>query len=377
MGKNSNSPAAAAVADQKADRSLLSMPAEFVAPISDLEAGVCQIFSDVMRVSPIGMDDDFYDLGGDSLMGEQISMEVLRTTGLEFPISMLFEAGTPRAIAAFLGAGAQRGDMIQKTTIFVVHGRGGYSSPRREFMAAISPNVRVSMFEFPGIRGDRPHPLSVRDTAKAYVDQIMEAQPEGPLHLASFCAGGLIALDMADQLASRGRPLDRIVLIDPSAPRRVVHQDKARRDLAANPGSLTAKATYILRTGRLPGGHAFLSPLLDWADLRVRALFALLTVRGFKRYKGDRHASQGLKNGPRAWLIASYRHAAPKPFSGQAIILASNERGNGFLDRNSIWESIVPNRQVVVLAASHHDVLNGSATEVASAMERALLSQGA
>lgn len=363
-------------ADSKADRSLLKLPLEYAAPQSELEHQICGIFSDVMRVSTIGVNDDFYDLGGDSLMGEQISMEILGVTGHVFPISMLFEAGTPKAIAAFLGDGSKNRADDQGTTIFVVHGRGGFSSPRREFMSAISSKVRLSMFEFPGIRGDQPHPLSIRETAKTYVRQIMETQPEGPIHLASFCAGGLIALDMADELAMLDRPLDRLVLIDPSIPKRVVRNDEARARLAINPDSLAAKTNFALRTGRLPGGHPFLSPLLNWIDLRIRAFAALPLVRSQNRRNGERYANQGLKDGPRAWLIASYRHADPKPFRGLAIILASNERADGFLDRRSIWEKLLPNRQVIVLAAGHHDVLNGASGEVASAMERGSLSQG-
>ncbi len=358
----------------KADRSLLKLPLEYAAPQSDLEHQICGIFSDVMRVSMIGVNDDFYDLGGDSLMGEQISMEILRVTGKVFPISTLFEAGTPKSIAMFLGDDRKDRVVDQTTTIFVVHGRGGFSSPRREFMSAISGKVRLLMFEFPGIRGDKPHPLSIRETAKAYVRQIIEIQPEGPINLASFCAGGLIALDMADELALLGRPLGRLALIDPSIPRRVIRHDEAHARMATNPESLTAKANYILRTGRLPGGHPFLSPLLNWVDLRIRAFAALPLVRSQNRRKGERYANQGLKDAPRAWLIASYRHAEPKPFAGLAIILASAERASGFLDRNSIWERLLPNRQVIVLAAGHHDVLNGASGEVASAMEHGLLS---
>ncbi|HSF64302.1 MAG TPA: alpha/beta fold hydrolase, partial [Paracoccaceae bacterium] len=186
-------------------RDSLRLRTPYVVPASGLESQVADVFCRILGVTPVGACDDFYDLGGDSLLGEQISMELLAVTGRVFPISGLFEAGTPRAIAAVLSGAAPAAATPGRETFFIVHGRGGYTVPRPEFMAALTSGARVVMFELPGIRGDAPHPRTIRDVARAYVDRIEADLPQGPVRLAAFCTGGLIALEMAHLLADRGR----------------------------------------------------------------------------------------------------------------------------------------------------------------------------
>lgn len=352
-------------------RDSLRLRTPFAAPAPGLETQVAAVFAHILGVDPVGACDDFYDLGGDSLLGEQISMALLDQTGQVFPISGLFEAGTPRAIAAVLGGTAPAADPGRET-LFIVHGRGGYTVPRPEFMAGMTSGARVVMFEFPGIRGDVPHPRSIPEVAQAYVDRIMAEQPQGPVRLAAFCSGGIIALEMAHLLIRAGRPPATLVLLDPGTlgPHRLRH--RAETALARNPASIGARLTLLRAVGRIAPDRPFLEPLLlRYRALKNRAVMAwgVLVQSHFAR----RYGSEGLRIGPRAWLIAAYRHAWPDPLPMRAQIIASRRRAVDFQSPDGHWARWLPDRVVHVMVDRHADILAGTSAPVAAAMEALLL----
>ncbi|MDN2584287.1 alpha/beta fold hydrolase [Aquibium sp. ELW1220] len=359
--------------EKSIERETLKLRNSYEQPRAGLETQMADVFSRIMGVTPVGAEDDFYDLGGDSLLGEQISMEILRVTGKVFPISDLFENGTPRAVAAALsGATGETPTESARETFFIVHGRGGYTVPKPGFRAGITSGARVAMLELPGIRGDKPFPRTVADVAKAYVEHIEREQPEGPVRLAAFCTGSLIALEMAPRLKERGRNLETLVLLDPGMPDSLVDRHRSMVLLKESPADLRGRLILFSGTGRLSETFSFLEPL--W--LRVRAIKNLLDR--VKKRKGVprerlRYGNAGLKDWPRAWLVASYRHAWPRPFDTRCHILASRNRSAGYLDKNGVWQYLLPNRAVHILVERHHDILSGTSAHVAAAMETLLL----
>jgi thioesterase domain-containing protein len=335
-------------------RDLMRLPTTYAEPLNALETAICGAFSRVLRVSPIGRDDEFYDLGGDSLAGETLSMEIQAATGQVFPISSLFRHGTPAAIAQLLGGLVKPSDDKQ---YFIVHGRGGFTSLSPNFRSGLAPDRNVTMFELPGIRGDREPIWDIRKLAQVYVGQLMAAQPEGPIHLAAFCAGSFIALEMADILSAVGRPLDRIVLIDPLAPPEVKVRHLAELELAKNPGALTA-GQYFERTGRWRD-----DPTKDKAAVATKQ--KELAEHYLQRMKDDKvpfarkNKELGFADWPRAVLVAMYHTAWPKPFEGETFIIASKERAVDFVAPDSLWRRFAPSLRVALVSDMHREILTG------------------
>ncbi|MEL6771457.1 MAG: amino acid adenylation domain-containing protein [Bacteroidota bacterium] len=69
------------------------------APRSELESVLCDAWKEVLGVSAVGIHDNFFDLGGHSLMAMKIASEVRRAHGTELPIALLFEAPTVAQLA--------------------------------------------------------------------------------------------------------------------------------------------------------------------------------------------------------------------------------------------------------------------------------------
>lgn len=339
-------------------RASLGLPTPYVAPDGKLETEIARIFADVLGIDQIGADDDFFDIGGDSLVAETVSMEILQRTGRQFPISSFLDFGSPRKIAAALATAGERSIDIDKAApnsiaglsndaavapgagqharppIFIVHGRGGYTLPEAPFRQALAEGQKLRMFELPGIRGGRCYD-TIEEIAEVYVGQIAAEYPQGPILLASFCAGGLIALEMAARLAREGRPVKHIVLIDPP----------------------------VRRNGTL-GFGANVKPLHQDVWHRAKGAFHRLLPRSWrlryyelrwrKRGRG-RYSNLNLSPAARAKLYLAYLEYSPRPHSGPVTILTSAVRFTAVRDGLHVAK-ILPHRTVHLAFAHHGEV---------------------
>lgn len=354
-------------------RDALRLAYDFAPPETERERLVCGIFSDVMKVAPVGLDDDFYDLGGNSLMGEQISLMIQEKTGKDFAVSALFDYPTPRLISEFLQDG--KAEIAPNShPIFVVHGKGGYTAPRPEFYAGLSQGTKLVMFELPGIRTRTDYPRDIPAVAAAYVTQIMRDYPTGPVLLSAFCAGGLIAIEMMAQLKAAGREVPGLVLLDPSAPRRVLDRHRLQSKIETGNANTLDRLRHRLRyTPRTP--NAF-DRLRDRIERGLRLLATLDDARKASRKKQGafwKYRDAGFRILPRASLIVAYRFAWPAPYTGKVTIIASQQRAKALASETSVWQRFIPNRTVEVLSETHGDIGQANAGAVAARMEQLLL----
>jgi arthrofactin-type cyclic lipopeptide synthetase C len=85
-------------------RESLGLPVPFEPPEGDLETAIAEIFANVFGIDQVGANDEFFDLGGDSLLAEVLRMRLAEHTSHEIPLSSFLENDSPRRIAAFLTA---------------------------------------------------------------------------------------------------------------------------------------------------------------------------------------------------------------------------------------------------------------------------------
>uniref|UniRef100_UPI0012FB6AA8 non-ribosomal peptide synthase/polyketide synthase n=1 Tax=Nocardia crassostreae TaxID=53428 RepID=UPI0012FB6AA8 len=91
-------------ASGKLDRKALPAPRfevrEFRAPTTPIEEIVAQIFGEVLGIARVGVDDDFFELGGNSLIATQVATRLGTALDTRVPVRMLFEAATVAGLAA-------------------------------------------------------------------------------------------------------------------------------------------------------------------------------------------------------------------------------------------------------------------------------------
>lgn len=219
----------------KADRRALPAPEDhrhdgFVAPRTRTERLLAQIWQTALDLPSVGMDDDFFALGGDSLAAISIVIAIEQALGKRFPYSLLVERPTVRELAAALDdpvaepAWKPISEQLvalmtsgEKTPFFCVHPNSGsvlgFQALARE-LAGIRP---VYAFRAPGLSEDAPQ-LRVEDLAASYLEELLALQARGPYLLGGRCTGAFVAYEMALQLQSRGQHVALLVAIDATVP---------------------------------------------------------------------------------------------------------------------------------------------------------------
>jgi oxalate---CoA ligase len=181
---------------------------------------VAGIWSELLEQGDIGPEDDFFELGGDSLLAVWLMEEIAKRTGRDLPLSVLLEEATIRHLAGALDAegaqpGMSRGINVQGTRrpLFWIHGWAELLSMRNYFDA----DQPVFQIQDPLARRWQVKP-PLELTARRYVDELRRIRREGPYQLIGYSFGGLIAYEMARQLLGAGESVSFLGLLDTPAP---------------------------------------------------------------------------------------------------------------------------------------------------------------
>ncbi len=196
---------------------------EFVPPGDAVEEAIQSIWESLLGIDTIGVVDDFFDLGGDSLMAVELFALIEERFGIELPLGALARQPTIRGVAAQVArAGVDADDFAvivpirtggERNPLFCVHGGSGNVASFPRLARLLDPDQPFYGLQWPGLRyGDFPQTMAA--LAAHYVDKIRAVQPNGPYRLSGQCIGGLIAHEMARQLVEAGHAVDFVVLYD-------------------------------------------------------------------------------------------------------------------------------------------------------------------
>jgi thioesterase domain-containing protein/acyl carrier protein len=228
-------------ANRKVDREALPAPesgrtahqAVHAAPRDALEMQLVALWEELLPVRPIGIRDDFFELGGHSLLAVQLLARLHRRLGHNLPAAELLHHPTVETLAARLREGrapARRNALVTLAPgaappFFIVHPVGGevlcYVHLARE-VAPVRAVHGLQVPDRPG-RGDtggggRMTWDSIEEMAAHHLGQVRGVQPRGPYTLGGWSLGGVVAFEMARQLARDGERAEMVALIDSLAP---------------------------------------------------------------------------------------------------------------------------------------------------------------
>jgi amino acid adenylation domain-containing protein len=185
----------------------------YVAPRSTLEQHLAVVWSNLLGIERIGVQDDFFELGGSSLAATRLMARIRADHGQILPLALLFEARTVAALADVIARGHERSSWSpivpihprgRRHPLFCVHPGGGNVLGYQEFTAHLHPDQPVYGIQAYGVvEGQTPH-SSVRQMALQYIKAMREIQPAGPYYLGGESFGGIVAYEMACQLVQGG-----------------------------------------------------------------------------------------------------------------------------------------------------------------------------
>jgi len=193
-----------------------------VAPRNVLEEDLAQVWEEVLEVRPVGIRDNFFDLGGYSLLAVRVFAEIARRHGRSLPLAAIFRAPTVEQLAVLLREDGwvpssalvplqSRGN---QPPLFCVHQHTGHLFCYQHLARHLGANQPVYGLIPRGLDG-REQPLArLEAMAETYIQEIRRLQPAGPYHLAGYCFGGMVAFEMARQFVAQGEGVGLVALIE-------------------------------------------------------------------------------------------------------------------------------------------------------------------
>jgi len=196
---------------------------ESVEPTNDTEAFVLDIWKKVLSVEAVGIDDDFFDMGGHSLKAVQLMAEIKKLKGINIPLASLISNSTVRTFAPLLVSKTK--DELwhclvpirpngTKTPLFLIHGAGLNILLYQSLTYHLKQDRPIYAFQAKGLDGKSDLAGSIEEMADDYIEEIKKILPQGPYMLLGFSLGGFIAYDMAKKLTNEGNKVIFTGVID-------------------------------------------------------------------------------------------------------------------------------------------------------------------
>ena len=216
-----------------------------IAPRTPTESTLAQIWGQILHAERVGVRDNFFDLGGDSLLAIRLINEINQQFERELPLSALFLNPTIEGLADSLYSGTNSLEWSPLVAIkprgknppfFCVHPIFGVVFPYVELAFQIGENQPFYGLQPKGIDGESSPLTSIEDMATDYIAALRTVQPKGPYFLGGWSFGGLVAFEMAQQLLAAGDEVALLAVLDTLAP------------ISANKPSVWDGCKFILTT---------------------------------------------------------------------------------------------------------------------------------
>ncbi len=189
------------------------------APASPVEEVLAGIYAQVLGLQRVGVEDSFFDLGGDSLSAMRLVATINNALDVDVAVRTLFYAPSVRSLSQQLGTYSSSVEVVPVEVLkegtgvplCCVHDGFGLSWSYRalgDYLEA--PIVGIQQVQ----EGDEAEPGSICEMAKIYADRLQAVYPTGPYNLLGWSFGGFVAHELAIELQRRGCVVQRLVLVD-------------------------------------------------------------------------------------------------------------------------------------------------------------------
>lgn len=200
---------------------------ELVTAQNEVEEKLKLLWEEVLHCQPIGVLDNYFDLGGDSFQAVRIFSEIERNFGKHLTLVTLLEAPTIRQLSEIVRGSASQKEWSSLVPIhsegsrppfYCMHAAGGNVLFYRDLARHLGPNQPLYGLQARGVDRTQTNHNSVEEMAEYYLDEIRSFQPEGPYYLGGSSFGGLVAFEMARQLEKKGQEVALLALFDTYGP---------------------------------------------------------------------------------------------------------------------------------------------------------------
>jgi amino acid adenylation domain-containing protein len=320
------------------DQSFLEFRRTYVAPRDVVELQLVQLWEEYLETRPISITDNFFDLGGHSLLVMRLISRIRKTFGHELPVSSLVRTGTVEDLACLLRQNADPGPRSpivalhpygSERPFFCVHPASGSVLCYMTLAHSIGSDRPFYGLQSPALDGNEDSPARIEEMAAEYLKAVETIQDEGPYFLGGWSMGSSVAYEMACQLQEQGRHVALLALFDPppvvmdwnAAETSAARLSQFAESIGIGPGQLATAVRGFAQLGpdeQLAcildqARRACLIPAdLDLSQLRRRLHVHTANLEALKRYR-------------------------PRPFGGRITLFEATE---GAMATDHDWETL-------------------------------------
>lgn len=308
----------------------------------DIEIRLVDMWRSMLEVPLIVVTDNFFEMGGHSLLAARMLTQIENTFGRRIPLATLFAAPTIRELAKVLAQPDARAfDFRQMVTLqpngskpplIAINNTGNYYLLAK-YLGPNQPFISLQVFD-PSTKGEQM-PLSIEEVAAEYVRLIRRVQPDGPFNLMGWCVAGALSFEIARQLADAQQKVAHLFLMDSWIPRYIDRQPPLRRFISSY--SLRWQLTWQ-DWGKAKSVGEFLRKRISVQ--KVKRLWSRLTRQ--TQYVDDDAFAQQTGEDYDRWLLSYLQGLTakyePGPYSGVVTLFRSTKEPTGLLfDPEAGW----------------------------------------
>lgn len=197
-----------------------------VVPRTETEQKLANIWKQLLRLEQVGIHDDFFEMGGTSLLGVSLFSQIETTFGKNLPLTTLLQAPTIEKLTHLIDQeeGVSWSPLValqpngDKPPLFCPHAAGGNVIIYRNLAPYLGEDQPLYGLQPKGLDGKEAPLTRFEDVADYYIEAMRSIQPEGPYYVAGLSSGGRIAMAIAHKLLSQGQRVGLLGLFDTQGP---------------------------------------------------------------------------------------------------------------------------------------------------------------
>ncbi len=288
-----------------------------------LESILAHLWRQQLGKSEIGIDDNFFDVGGHSLMAARLFAEIEKISGKAFPVSILYRAPTIRGLIAFL-----KEDGIDRLWSTLVPMRAEGSQPPLFCVTPWDGNAIYFRSLPKYLDQDQPiyglEPLdstggprtftSIHEMIEQYLSDLTTFYPVGPLSLCGFSGGGVIAWEMAHRLKTAGRDIKGLYFFDTSYPG---HKEALEKGYSSNELRKKKINAHLQAISAKPGFRK-LSYGLETIALKIRFHLSQKNSESTEAHEEEHRAMEANRK--------HFEEYSANKYEGKVVLLKAKER---------------------------------------------------
>jgi len=324
---------------------------EYVAARNPTETQLVEFWEAAFQRRPIGIRQNFFELGGGSLLAAQICRRIEKSLRKNLSLASFFQAPTIEDLAAVLNEAGYRDQIVQvvplqprgtRTPFFcpcINIGAGPLFLPLTQYLGHDQPFLGLVPEESLGAR--LPIPYTMEDVAKHLISAIRRRQPEGPYYLGGFCGDGVLAFETARQLRAQGEAVPLLVLFEVLTPDRYPDFKGKLFQLRAMMGRLGLRRlgrhlTNLARTNTPTIKRRYVLSRVKELLRDLRNLFWQVSI------DWNLLIHRGRLRDFRQVLFMAEKVYRPRDYDGNVAIFRCTEyRATGYEDRHGGWSDFV------------------------------------